>query len=99
MVSSEFKGRERIFAVDLDAKLVRSICLPCDVCRTGHYSLMALHGDLLVFRYTQVDVVPHIYCVRFLGTNKENIDELMLPCNMEVIFIEKAELGTSDFCK
>jgi len=43
--------------------------------------------------------VPHIYCVRFLGTNKENIDELMLPCNMEVILIEKAELGTSDFCK
>lgn len=37
VVSSEFKGRERIYVVDLDSKEVRGAYLPSDEGRLGHY--------------------------------------------------------------
>jgi hypothetical protein len=98
VLSSEFKGRERIYLVDLHTKEVRTIILPCDVGRTGHYTLMARDANLLVFRYAQVYAVPHIYCVRFVGTEVDTIEGLMEPSNMDILLIEKAELGSSEFC-
>jgi len=51
VISSEFKGRERIYLVDIDTKELNAIILPCDLERTGNYTLMARNANLLVFRY------------------------------------------------
>jgi len=59
---------------------------------------MARDTNLLVFLYAQVDAVPHIYCVRFVGTEVDTIEGLIEPSNMDILLIEKAELGSSEFC-
>ena len=59
---------------------------------------MARDTNLLVFRYAQVDAVFHIYCVRFVGTEVDTIEGLIEPSNMDILLIEKAELGSSEFC-
>lgn len=77
VISSEIKGQERIYIVDMATSKLRSLvhanetyengCGP----RIGHYELLARRKDTLIVKYSQVNQAPEIFSYKFLKTDVE----------------------------
>jgi len=95
LISSEMKGQERIYIADVESKQVKMLRLADSdkTSRVGNYTLLRKFKDLVLLKYSELNVAPQIHAVRFQNTaTAQNLDELLAKENLNFSLIEKLDL-------
>jgi len=62
--------------------------------RFGNTSLLRVHKNILILKYSQHNLAPHVYALTFKNLECENLDTLFSESNMAFDLIEKVDLSS-----
>jgi hypothetical protein len=95
VATSDFKGQERIYIIDLCTSEVRYLNLDAhSALKGGSCELLRMIDDILIVKYSHTNQPPHVFSVRFKSMAGD-LSGMLTDENLEVNLIEKVDLQAS----